>query len=353
MNGAGGAWRALPADIAPAELAAWCPGVAAPVAVTGATGFNGSHLVGALLDGGVRPRLLVRDPARLSERARANATGIRGDLDDTAALTDLVRGCGTVIHLAGLVRAESERRFDHANRVGTENVVRALREAAPRARLVHVSSLAASGPSADPAGRAPDDEPRPVSAYGRSKAAGETAARAHAGPWVILRPPAVYGPGDIDILQFFRLVARGLVPLPAGERWVTMAYVNDVVRAVLAAAVGRADGRILHVGESEARTMTGMVALLARSGGVRARVVRVPPVLVRLLGLGGDALQALGMRSVAMTSDKARELLARHWSSQTGPSMAALGLDGFVPAEAGTARTWAWYRERGWVSAAC
>lgn len=352
MNDPGTRWRALPAEIASEELGSWCPQIPLPLAVTGATGFIGSHVTDALLAGGLRPRLLVRDPLKLDDRARTEAVVVRGDLDDAKTLAELVGACGTVIHLAGLVRAENEKRFDHANRIGTENVVRAMREAAPRARLVHVSSLAAAGPSTDPAGKAPDDEARPVSAYGRSKLAGEAAARGHAGPWVILRPPAVYGPGDIDVLQFFRMAARGLVPIPSGNRWVTVAYVSDVVRAVLAAATGPADRQVLYLGEPEPRTMAGIVGVLAESGGIHARIVRVPPVLVRLLGLGGDTLQRLGMRSVAMTSDKARELLARHWSARTAASLSELGLAGWVPMPAGAARTWSWYRERGWVPTA-
>ncbi|HVN74690.1 MAG TPA: NAD-dependent epimerase/dehydratase family protein [Thermoanaerobaculaceae bacterium] len=349
MSDVGKRWRALPVEITSGELAEACPRIPLPLAVTGATGFIGSHLVDSLLAGGVQPRLLVRDPARLRERPRSSAVIVRGGLDDAPAIRELVAGCATVVHLAGLVRAESGERFDRVNRLGTRSVVEALRDAAPGARLVHVSSLAAAGPSPDPAGRAPEDEPGPVSAYGRSKLAGELEARAHPGPWVVLRPPAVYGPRDIDVLQFFKLAARGMVPLPSGERWVTVAFVGDVVRAILAAAGGVADRTTLHVGEAEPRTMAGLVAVLAAAGGVRARVVRVPPFLVRALGAGGDLLQRLGMRDVAMTSDKARELLARHWSSRTEPSLAALGLPGFVPMPDGAAATWAWYRDRGWV----
>ena len=349
MNESGARWRTLPVEIAPDELASWCPQISLPLAVIGGTGFIGSHLVDALLAGGVQPRLVVRDPARLSEKARSSAEVVRGDLDDVDAIGTGVAGCRTVIHLAGLVRAESEGRFDRANRLGTENVVRAMREGAPGARLVHVSSLAAAGPSAAPSGRAPEEEPRPVSAYGRSKLGGEVAAREHAGPWVILRPPAVYGPRDIDILQFFKLIARGVVPLPSGERWVTVACVSDVVRAILAAATGSADRKVVHLGEPEPRTMAGLVGVLAEAGGVRASVIPIPPVIVRCLGLGGDFLQMLGMRSVAMTSDKARELLVRHWSARSATSLVALGLTGFVPVPVGAAWTWAWYRDQGWV----
>lgn len=353
MSGAGATrWHTLPAAITPDELRSRLSRVPSSLAVTGATGFVGSHLLDALLEGGARPRLLVRDPSRLPERARAHAETVLGDLDDHDALARLVSGCGGVIHLAALVRAASAAHFDRANRVGTENLVRALREHAPLARLVHLSSLAAAGPSEDPEGCRPEDPPRPVSAYGRSKLAGEAAVRAHGGGLVILRPPAIYGPRDTDVLQFFRLAARGVVPIPWGERWLTVAYVADVVRGILAALAGAGDGRVLNLGEPAPRTLRSLVGALAEAGGVRARCVGLPPVVVKAAGLGGDLLQLLGMHGVAMASDKARELLARHWSARTSESLAVLGLEGFVPFDAGAAATWTWYRDHGWVARA-
>jgi nucleoside-diphosphate-sugar epimerase len=350
MSGSNGArWRALPTAITPEELLPWCSKIPVPLAVTGATGFVGSHLLEALLEGGVRPRLLVREPARLPERAWAQAEIVRGVLEDRDTVAALVAGCGAVIHAAGLVRGARAAQFDRTNRVGTESLVEAIRDKAPTARLVHLSSIAAAGPSAEPLGRRPGDPPSPVSAYGRSKLAGEAAVRRHGGSWVILRPPAVYGPRDRDILQFFRFAARGVVPIPSGERFLTVAFVADVVRAILAALAGAADRHTLHLGEPVPRTFRTMVGVLAETGGVRARCAPVPPVLAQVAGLGGDLLQLLGVPRVRLTSDKVRELVARHWSARTEESLLALGLEGFVPFKAGATATWAWYRDHGWV----
>lgn len=342
-------WVALPPEIGDDELAGWFAGVGRPVAVTGATGFIGTNLVAALARGGIRPRVLVREPSRLPAELAPAVEPVIGDLHDAAALRGLVGGAATVLHLAGLVRAAHEAAFNCVNRLGTAALVAVLAEVAPGARLVHLSSLAAAGPSADPAGRAPEDEPAPVSAYGRSKLAGEREARRHPGPWAVLRPPAVYGPRDIDILQFFRLAARGVVPVPAGERFVTVAYVADVVRAVLAAAAGAASGRTLHLGEPAPYRFAELAAAIAAAGGARARILPLPAWALRAAGRAGDGLQRLGLRRVAMTSDKARELLARHWTARTAESLAALGLAGFVPFGVGAAATWDWYREHRWV----
>jgi len=349
MTGADEApWQDLPTEISDEELRQLTAGMREPVAMTGATGFIGAHVVEVLDRAGIRPRVLVRDSRRLLPVLGDRVDQIAGSLEDAAALESLVGGCGTVFHLAGVVRAGSAAEFDRGNRVGTERLVAALRQGGPAARLVHVSSLAAAGPSADPAGTSPDDPPAPVSAYGRSKLAAETAVRT-ASEWVIVRPPAVFGPRDIDVLQFFRLAARGLVPLPAGERWVTTAFVVDVVRALLAAGSGEAWGKVLHVGDPRPMTMRALIAAIAAAGGVRTRVVPVPAALVRGAGLVGDLFQRLGARGVALTSDKAEELLARHWTARTEDSTRRLGLAGSVPLGAAAGVTWSWYRERGWV----
>ncbi len=349
MSGSGATeWRALPAALSRDELASWCSLIPGPVAVTGATGFIGSHVVDALLQGGVPLRLLVREPGKLAGLAGA-AEVVAGDLNREGALSQLLSGCRGVVHVAGLVRSASPAAFDLANRAGTERLVETLARTAPDARLVHLSSLAAAGPSPDPGGVGPEAPPQPISAYGRSKLAGEAAVRAHPGVWVILRPPTTYGPRETDVLQFFRLVAKGLVPYPSGERLVTVAYVADVVRAVLAALAGAGDRRTLHLGAPAPGTVRNMLESIAEAGGMRIRALPVPPFLVRAIALGGDVLHLMGARRAALTSDKARELLARHWVARTEDSLRALGVGGTVSLRDGFAATWAWYREAGWV----
>lgn len=342
-------WRHLPPVVDAREAAALGARLRSPVAVTGCTGFIGSHVLEAISSAGVPCRVLARDPRRVPVSG-ANVEVVVGGLDDRSALERLVSGCPIVLHLAGAVRAGRAEVFDRVNRVGTENLLTAAAHTSPGCRMVLVSSQAAAGPSPSPAGRRPEDVPAPVSAYGRSKlAAEELVRRWGAGDWTIVRPPAVYGPRDVDVFQFFRLASRGIVPLPAGERWVTMAHVADVLRGVLSTAAGGVDGRVLHLGHPEAMTMDDLVTRLARAGGVRVRTLRVPVWVLRGAGRVGDLLQLLGWSSVAMTSDKARELSARHWSFETASSLDALGIGGAVPFSEGAAETWAWYRANQWL----
>jgi nucleoside-diphosphate-sugar epimerase len=336
--------------VAPEAVGRWLRPLPQPVAITGGTGFVGSHLVETLCASGLVPRVLVRDPSAPRWVGGAPVEWVPGDLGDDAALRRLVDGAGTVFHLAGVLRAGREADFDLGNRGGTARLLQAVEDAAPTARLVHVSSLAAAGPSAEPAGVGPGCDPAPISWYGRSKLAAEQEVRAigERADWSIVRPPAIYGPRDTDVFEFFRMASRGVVAIPSGERWLTVAWVGDVVRAVIAAAA--APPRTLyHVGDPEPVRLGDLISTLCEAGGVRARVVRLPPGLITGAGLVGSALQRLGWRRLALTADKSRELLARHWTSRTADSLRDLGVGDLTPFGRGAASTWSWYRIRGWL----
>jgi nucleoside-diphosphate-sugar epimerase len=336
--------------VPPDDVSAWLDALPKPISITGGTGFVGSHLVDTLCAAGINPRVLVRNPESPRWIANSPVDWIAGSLADTQALRRLVDGAGSVIHLAGVLRAGREKDFDTGNRLGTANVVAAMREVAGSARLVYVSSLAAVGPSPTPEGLGPEVEPAPISWYGRSKLGAEREARSwtDGGGWVILRPPAIYGPRDSDVFEFFRMANRGLVALPGGERWLTVAWVGDVVRAILAAATSDA-GSLFHLGEPEPLRLDDLISKLCDAGGVRARVVRVPPLLVSGAGAIGSALQRLGWRRLALTSDKSRELLARHWTARTADSLETLGIKASKFFRDGVETAWIWYRNQGWL----
>jgi uncharacterized protein YbjT (DUF2867 family) len=144
------------------------------------------------------------------------------------------------------------------------------------------------------------------------------------------------------------MARRGVVAVPAGERWLTVAWVGDVVASILAAAGGRTGG-IFHIGEPNPLRLEDLVSTLCEAGGARARVVQLPAALVSAAGTAGSALQRLGLRRIALTSDKSRELLARHWTARTTDSLNSLGITIWKPFREGAEITWDWYRKSGWL----
>ena len=318
------------------------------VAVTGATGFVGSHVANALLARGDRVRALARSPA--PGLAEAGAEVVPGTLDDSAALERLVEGAEVVHHVAGAIAARSESDFMRVNAEGTARLAEAARAAGVR-RFVYVSSIAASGPSAR--GRPLDDAgpARPVTPYGRSKQAGEEATARSGVPFTIVRPPLVYGPRDKALLLLFRLARRGLVPLLGdGAQELSLIFAADLARALLAAAASpAAAGRTYHAAHPEVVTQRELVHSIGRVTGATVRTLTVPtPVVRAFLVLSGAAARVAG-RATFLEPSKAAELMAAAWTCASGALARDTGWRAEVDLTPGLEETARWYREADWL----
>jgi nucleoside-diphosphate-sugar epimerase len=323
------------------------------VLVTGATGFVGSHVAEALGRQGVVSRALVRPTSDVRRLASAEIELAPGSLEEPASLRQAMEGVDVVVHLAALTRAHTEEEYHRANVLGTRNLLDALLDAEPRPRrIVYVSSMAAVGPSLDDRPVAPADTPRPLTAYGRSKLAGEALCERAAGSVevVILRAPAVYGPRDRDLLHFFRLAARGILPVPTGPaRPLQLVHVEDLADAVVIAAAGPAAGGIFHVAERTAYPWAVVGRLVADAMGSRARVVRVPEPMILWAARASETIGRVTGRASIFNRDKARELLAPGWLCDTESARRTLGFEARIPLAEGLRTTAEWYRTEGWL----
>jgi nucleoside-diphosphate-sugar epimerase len=271
-------------------------------AVTGGTGFLGRRLVARLLAEGWRVRALVRRPGALPAGAEATP----GSLEDRGSLDALVAGADAVVHLAGLVRARDADAFAACNRDGAARVGAAAAGTAPGARLVVVSSMAARSPHLSP--------------YAASKRAGEAAAlEAHggAGPAAVVRPCAVYGPGDPATAALLRLARAGVFPSPRPpEPRIALVHVDDAAGALAALCRGGADGRTVEV--ADARTdgygLPEIAAAAEAAVGRRIRVVPLPDAAFRLAAWIAEGAGRTLRRPALFSSGKAAELLHRDWA---------------------------------------
>ncbi|MEK7409048.1 MAG: NAD-dependent epimerase/dehydratase family protein [Acidobacteriota bacterium] len=269
-----------------------------------------------------------------------------------ARLDEAVRGAGLVFHLGGLTKALSSAGFYRANTQGTENLLRVLERHAP-VRLIHVSSLAGVGPSADGAPLSEDAPPHPVTHYGRSKLAAEEAVRrsALASSAVIVRPPVVYGPRETDVYQVLRLVARGLlVRIGRDEEWFSFIHASDLVEGLLAAARSdQAPGRTWFLANEEPASWTGFAATATAIMGRELRVFTAPAPLAWAVGLAGEVAGRIRRRPGIISREKIAEARCRWWVCD--PSRARREL-GFTPRQSlgdGLAETLNWYKRAGWL----
>jgi nucleoside-diphosphate-sugar epimerase len=315
--------------------------------ITGASGFVGGHLAERLVQAGWRVRALVRACSDTTRLSALGAELARGSLDDADSLAAAADGADTVFHLAARTTAPSEAEFRRANAEGTRNLAQALlRTAARPRRLVYLSSYAACGPAAGEQPRRMSDPPAPLTAYGRTKLEGEHAAaevEAAGIELVVLRAPAVYGPGDRAFLPVYRMARMALAPVPTGPlRRVHLIYVHDLVTA-LANAAEVAPGTYA-VAEPVAHPYPRLVDEIGRA--VRGKDPFHLPVPAGVLRAAGAVAERLGGGGV-FSREKADEMLAEAWVCDLSGSEALLPRA--TPLAQGAAETARWYRTQGWL----
>ena len=320
------------------------------IALTGATGYTGGRLLDRFRADGHAVSALARAP----REARDGVQWVAGDLADEAAIARLVEGADAVVHVAAVYRTAGhpDAYYRDVNVAGTERLL----EAAARAgvsRFVHTSTVGVHGDVKRP----PADETAPFApgdVYQRTKAEGEAVAldfhRRRGLPVAVIRPAAIYGPGETRLLKLFRAIARGRYAIVgSGEAFYHPVYIDDLVDGYrLALERPEAVGEAFIVGGPRYVSQRELAALIARHTGGRVLPFRIPAAPIQL---AGDLVEAICVpfgiepplhrrrvdfwtKSRAFSIDKARRML---------------GYAPKVDLDEGVARTAAWYREAGWL----
>lgn len=334
------------------------------VFLTGASGFIGSHLAERLAADGHTVRALVRRDARHLNRAptdlAARIARVSCDLADPTSLAEALHGVTAVVHVAGLTRApgaslDAETAFEAANVTATTHLLDAVLTHAPDVRrVVLTSSLAAVGRGN---GSAVADEATPlapISRYGASKARMEAAIAPYRDrlPLAVVRPPAVYGPREADILTFFQTAARGLVPVvgdPTAPA-LTLVHVRDLVEGYVRAMTHPAAvGQTYFLGTAAPVSWGAVRDATAAALGRRVVTVRVPKALIVPIGTAVEALGRLAGQYPPLNREKALELRDAVIACDSSKAMREIGYAPSVDLAEGIAETIAWYRAEGWL----
>ena len=299
-------------------------GGARTVAVTGATGFLGRHLVHAFHHDGWRVRVLARGEPPPWIEGRAPEV-VRGDLADASALERLFAGADAVVHAAGLVRSRRDAGFHRVNAEGAAAAAAAALRTAPDAAFLLVSSLAAREPQLSP--------------YARSKRDGEELIQAaFGGRAQVARPCAVYGPGDRASAPLFHAAAHWpMLPTPSPrDARLTLVHVADCARDIARMAAAPEPGRVAALTDDrpDGYGWREIGDTLARAAGARRRLLPIGPGLLRAFGTAADLARALGADPMA-SSGKMREILHGDWSVAPGERLPGAAprrslLDGFA-----------------------
>jgi nucleoside-diphosphate-sugar epimerase len=299
------------------------------LAITGGTGFVGSRLVDAAIAANHSIKALTRRP----QEPRPSLEWVSGSLADRGALEELVEGADAVIHVAGVINAPDAAGFEAGNVTGTLATLAAATAGGVR-RFVHVSSIAAREPQ--------------LSLYGASKAKSEALVERSGLDWTIVRPPAVYGPGDKETLELFKMAKLGVILLPPKGR-LSLIHADDLARLLLDLAEPRAisgliiepdDGR--HGGWSHKE----LAQALGTAVGRRSIGVSVPAGLMKLAA-GADRL--LRGDKAKLTPDRAAYFSHPDWVADPARFPPPELWQPRIPTSEGLATTAAWYAEQGWL----
>ena len=306
------------------------------IALTGATGFIGSSLARRLVGQGWRVRALVRPSSRTAHLRGLGVDLVEGGLDELPALERLVSGAQAVVYCAGSVRGLERRDFEPVNVAGVGHVSRVAGTLAEPPRILLISSLAARCPG--------------LSAYAWSKREGERmlAHRAASMAWTVLRPPAVYGPGDRELMPLFHWMRRGLAPVlgdPQGR--VSLVFIDDLVEVIARwAEVPVMEPRVLevHDGKVGGYSWDEVIRVAERLRGRRIVRLAVPRPLAHLAAFASSGVARARGRAPMFTPDKLRELLHPDWVCDNREICSMIGWRPRVDLYQGLARTLQWRR---------
>lgn len=304
------------------------------IALTGATGFIGSTLARQLISEGLHVRALTRPTSHHPPKSGSHIDWITGDLNDLDSLKRLVRGAHAVIHCAGAVRGATQEQFDATNADGVERIVLAAAEQNPLPRFILLSSLAA--------------REHQISPYASSKHKGEKrlAASAAAMPWVIVRPPAVYGPGDREMRPLFQWARRGITPrFGNSDARFSLIYVDDLAMALCAFARKlELQGQAYELHDGHPRGYNTDQVCDTVSELYQRHVFRLPvpkAVLQLAAGMNLAAAKMLGYAPM-LTPGKVRELTHPDWTCDNRAIQKAIDWSPAVDLTEGIKRTLTW-----------
>jgi len=331
--------------------------------ITGATGFIGSILVESLLarrqkQNAVESKTfcLVRRTSSLTWLEKLPVELIHGDLfaPQGGALLPALSEISHVIHLAGVTKARTEAEYFRANGEATRHLLQlCARHAKKLQRFVYVSSLAAAGPSADGHLVAEDETPRPVSIYGRSKLAGETACQEFCRelPITIIRPPVVYGPREKDIYEYFKQVKMGVrLRLGRRERKASMIHGQDLVNGILHASEHpRAAGETYFMTNLQPYDWHELGAALAAAMQKKTISITVPELIAPVLAAFSELGAKITRKPALLNFDKIRELRQTYWVCSGEKARQQLGFAPELSIQEGLQQTYRWYKQNGWL----
>ncbi len=321
--------------------------------ITGATGFIGSHLAEKLLERGYEVFCLIRH-RNYGWLTNKSINWIQGNVTDLDSLNRAVVDMDYVFHCGGITKAKDEKTYYQINAEGSRNICEAcLHSNSSVKKIVHVGSLAAAGPSEKDKPREESFPSNPLTHYGKSKFEGEKLTREYFDklPITIIRPPAVYGPREKDILSIFRSIAKHLC-LSVGfqEKYFSIVYVDDLVDAIiLAGESSRSHGQTYYVDDGNVYTWQEFNEAIKKASARKTISLVIPESIIVAAAYFAEFLAHFSESPALLNRQKIIELRQKAWTCTSKKIREELGFKAQFQIERGCRETWNWYKAHDWL----
>lgn len=320
--------------------------------VTGGTGFIGSHLIDHLLDEkNVNVYALVRDLKNLRWIKGLDVHLLNGDL---FSIPSLPNDIDYIFHIAGITKARQLADYYTVNQHGTASLFQSLREQKCRPKKVFfLSSTAAAGPSQDGSPVKEDDEPKPVTDYGKSKLYGEREALAFKEdfPLVILRVGAVYGPRDEDFLSYFKSIKKGILLSQASQHSkYHLCYIKDLIHSFdLCIEKDLRSGEIINIADPKHTTWEEFGKVAGEILGKKQLTIRCPSFVLKAAAVAWEGAAAITQKPSTFNRDKLKAIMQTNWYADTKKAEQLLSFAPRYSLRSGLRETLTWYINQGWL----
>jgi dihydroflavonol-4-reductase len=323
------------------------------IAITGASGFVGSHLAEYLINNRHKVSCLVRKTSNLQWLEHLEYKRILGDITDQDSIVDFVRDQDIIVHSAGLTKARTEEEYLYSNAKSTEMLLESILKNNPNLkRFFLISSQAAAGPTPTESALNENDPIHPITPYGRSKAKAEEITNHFSEkiPVTIIRPPAVFGPREKDIYTYFKLIQRGIQPIMGYENKVSIVHIKNLVYGIeLAMSSDKAINQTYYITDDGEYTWTDLAQLISKALNKNPIRLKVPSWIIRLVASINSIYSSTFKKAVLLNKEKILEMKQPYWLVSNEKAKLELGYKPLLSTEEGINETAGWYLEQGWI----
>lgn len=324
--------------------------------VTGATGFVGSHLVDRLLKEGFEVFCLKRKTSNTRWLEGKNVQYVNGDLYSNDVLEKTIKDMDYVFHVAGVLKSKKKEGYEKGNNLATKNLIEITYKVKPDLKkFVHISSLAVCGPTPDEKSIDEKYIPKPITNYGITKYKAEQEVLKYRDrlPVVIVRPPAVFGPRDTEILVYFQTFSKGLNSvIGLKEKYLSLIYIEDLIDGImLAAGKPNNSGEIYFVSSDKAYNWNDIGSITSKLLGKKAIKIKIPHSVVFSVGYIAQFFSAFSKNAATLNVEKCKDITRERWVCSNQKAKDELGFREKHSLEESFAKTIEWYKKENWIKA--